>query len=376
VVPRAEQDRLFLQTDALVELLEDPLAHQPRLLGLIHAVIQHRPALGRPRGPQALGVSLPGLLHDCVREVQDRLDAPVVLFQCNNPRAGESLREIENVADGRRPEGVDRLGIVADDGDVLVSPPHARQDVRLDDVGVLVLVDQDVIEAPAHGVAHARCLAQQLPVQQQVVVIHHVVGPLAVDVAIEDLHEQFLGIGAPVEVPLEHVFQLVLRVDHPRVNGHECVLVGEPLDLLRDADFVADQAHHVRGVALVHDGESVWQPHGPAVDPQQAVGDGVKRPAPHPARNLQPGHVIGPRDHLRGRPPGEGQQQDALGRDASVQQLSNSRGQGAGFARARAGDNQQRPIPVSRRLTLLIVQTFKPRFGHTAPRLTLATKPG
>ena len=56
-------------------------------------------------------------------------------------------REREDVAHARRAEAVDRLRVVAHDGDAAAVGLHQAQDLRLQRVGVLVFVDQHVIEA-------------------------------------------------------------------------------------------------------------------------------------------------------------------------------------------------------------------------------------
>ena len=53
VVARTEENRLLLQADALLELLQDAVAHQPALFALVQAVIQDRLAIRSPRGPDA-----------------------------------------------------------------------------------------------------------------------------------------------------------------------------------------------------------------------------------------------------------------------------------------------------------------------------------
>ena len=60
-------------------------------------------------------------------------------------RAGKLPREVEDVAEVRAAERVDALRVVADDGEVAMRAAHAAEDARLQQVGVLVLVDQHVV---------------------------------------------------------------------------------------------------------------------------------------------------------------------------------------------------------------------------------------
>jgi hypothetical protein len=64
------------------------------------------------------------------------------------PRRGVKWeREIEDVAHLCGAEGIDRLRIVADHGQPGAVGLERQQDRRLQAVGVLVLVDEDVVEA-------------------------------------------------------------------------------------------------------------------------------------------------------------------------------------------------------------------------------------
>ena len=87
--------------------------------------------------------------------------------------AGEALLEVEDVAHGGGAEGVDGLRVVADAGDAGAVRAQQRDDVGLQRVGVLVLVDEHVVEALAHAGAAGRVGEQAAPEQQQVVVVEH-----------------------------------------------------------------------------------------------------------------------------------------------------------------------------------------------------------
>ena len=54
--------------------------------------------------------------------------------------------ELDEIFDGGTAEAVESLVVVADDADVLVTPGELEEDGFLDGVGVLVLVDDDVLE--------------------------------------------------------------------------------------------------------------------------------------------------------------------------------------------------------------------------------------
>ena len=65
------------------------------------------------------------------------------------------IGEVEDVANGRGAERIDRLGVVADHGEAAAAGLQRQQDRGLQAVGVLVFVDQHVIEAAADVVGQA-----------------------------------------------------------------------------------------------------------------------------------------------------------------------------------------------------------------------------
>ena len=127
----------------LRHLSGDPL----RLVHLIVGVIPHDRVPITPIGPQLLGLAAQVVGDDRVGGVEDRLRRPVVLLQHDDGDVRKGVLELEDVPHVRTPEAVDRLVSVADDADVVVLLGQGQHEVVLDDVGVLVLVDQHVLEA-------------------------------------------------------------------------------------------------------------------------------------------------------------------------------------------------------------------------------------
>ena len=127
--------------------------------------------------------------------------------------SGKSLLEVEDVADVRAAEAVDRLIFVADHQRLRCSPAMQLQQPVLRVVGVLVLVDEHVAEGA--GVAGAD-LREQLEdvdrADEQVVEVHRV---HAVDLALVelvDVGDRLLEEGADELAVVLGVAQLVLRV--------------------------------------------------------------------------------------------------------------------------------------------------------------------
>ena len=132
-----------------------------------------------------MGSPVPSSLHSCflllrvvvgddrVGRVEDDLRAAVVLVEHDRGEVGERVLELGDVADVGAAKAVDRLRLVADDGDLAAVLGQQDGELVLGQVGVLVLVDQDVLEALLVAAQHVGVLAEQLDgLHQQVVEVH------------------------------------------------------------------------------------------------------------------------------------------------------------------------------------------------------------
>ena len=145
--------------------------------------------------------------------------AVVALERDDLGRRVEVRGEIEDVAHRRGAEGVDRLRVVADHGEAAPVGLQRQQDRGLQAVGVLVLVDQDVVEAAADLLGERRLGDHLRPVEQQVVVVEHVLALLGLDVGGEQLPQLLRPRRAPGERGVQHVVERHLGVDAARVDG-------------------------------------------------------------------------------------------------------------------------------------------------------------
>ena len=117
-----------------------------------------------------------GKTHDSVASVQYRLGGPIVFLERDDTRSRLKLvGKVEDVAHGRGPEGINRLGVIADHHYPTTVGLQPEQYGRLNPIRVLVLlVDQQVIK-PGPNFRGQLFVFQHLgPVQQQIVVIENV----------------------------------------------------------------------------------------------------------------------------------------------------------------------------------------------------------
>ena len=126
---------------------------------------------------------------------------------CGREMAGK----VEDVAHGRGAERIDRLRVVADHGEPAPVRLEREQDRGLQAVGVLIFVDQDMIEARADLGGECRLGQHVRPVEQQVVVIEHVLALLCLDVGGEQLLQFRRPVGAPGKGLAQHLFERRFR---------------------------------------------------------------------------------------------------------------------------------------------------------------------
>ncbi|MDH6592436.1 hypothetical protein M2165_002325 [Variovorax sp. TBS-050B] len=295
---------------------------------------------------------LGGARDDAVRDVEDRLRRAVVALQRDHARRLPELRgEIEDVAHRGAAERIDRLGVVAHHGDAATVRLEREQDRRLQQVGVLVLVDQHMVEALSDQGGQRGLGHHAGPVEQQVVVIEHVLLLLGLDVGAEQPLELGLPFGAPRKGLGEHAFERRARVDAARIDRQAGALAREAVHGRREAELVAHQAHQVLGVAAVVDREVLVQADVGRVFAQQPRADAVKGAGPGQRRRpfgLQAEHA---REHLAGAAlhflrgtAREGQKQQALRIDAVGDQPCHPMRERARLARAGARDHEQRAL--------------------------------
>ena len=236
----------------VVQVLE-PVGHPLGLVGLVVGVVAERSSRPPPCSDQrSLGLRPKLLAMTALAASRMRLGGAVVLVEHDDGGVGERLLELEDVADVGAAELVDRLVGVAHDADVAVLLAQQHDQLVLGPVGVLVLVDQHVLEAAA-GSRRARrgcCWNSSHGLDQQVVEVHGA-GPLqaglvlAVDVG--DLALRRRGDQAGVLVGADEV--VLGRADGGvHRPGREALRV--------DVEVPQDVAGEADGVGLVVDGEA------------------------------------------------------------------------------------------------------------------------
>jgi hypothetical protein len=230
---------------------------------------------------QALGEAFACEPDHCVGGGQDRLCRAVVLLQRDDCRRRlKARREVQDVTHVRGAEAVDRLRVVADDGEPGSIRLQAQKDAGLQRVGVLVLVDEYVIEKGADVYRQFGDGHQLAPVEQQIIVVEHALLLLGLHVGSEQALQVVPPLRAPGELLGQHPVERLGGVDGTRVDREARRFQRKPLRLVGEAELVAHEVHKIGGVLAVVDGEAGIEADRVRVHTQQAGADCVEGSRP------------------------------------------------------------------------------------------------
>ena len=323
---------------------------EARLFHLVVALVKEQRVAGAGGGPQGFAQALGVLFDEAVCGVEDGARGAVVLLQPNHLGVCEVFREALDVLHLGAAPAIDGLIVIAHGHDVALGAGQHPQGSILNDVRVLELIDQDVPKAPLIVFKQRRLFEPELvAAQEQLGEIHHaallakrlvggvdaLVGFLEVISArhLAGASAGFLGgideaDGLPRRPLLLVQFQ---RAQHTLHQTHLIVRVDD-LEVLRQSGFLP-------------------------MHPQQPVRDAVERAHPH----RRCGHQrLRPPAHLGRRLVGEGDGQDAVGRDVlGGHQPGDAMHQHPRLAAAGAGEHQQVAGRGRHGFALPVVQAFE-----------------
>jgi len=281
VARAAKQHGLRFERDAALGVREHGLGNAPRLIGIVANGDEPRSPAARTLAPQRLAESLGRERDDRVGRVEDAPCRAVIALERDDAGGRIEVRgKVEDVAHGGGAKRVDRLRVVADHGHAIARRLEAEEDARLERVGVLVFVDEHVVEARADVRRERRVAHHVRPVEQQVVVVEHVLRLLLLHVGFEEPAQLGLERRAPREGVREHVAERHHAVHHARVDREARRLAREaPLGVGQSA-CVPHEREEVLRVAAVLNGECLGHADARRVLAQQARADTVERARP------------------------------------------------------------------------------------------------
>ncbi len=287
--------------------------------------------------------------------VEHSLGGAIVLLQQVLLRHREILLEAQHIAVVGPTPAIDGLVLVADHEDIQVVRGQQLDEAVLGDVGILELVDQDVLEAPGVLFADGVVLVQQLDhPQQQVVEVDGVALAQKLVVALVDAHDHLFTVVARGDV-LGHL-QLVLGSRDGRVDAGRAIDFIVEVQLFKGA---LDQGFLIVGV---HDDEVRVERQVGSLAAQNAGANGVEGTQPDVSGNgalalAAVEQVFYPIFHLAGGLVGEGNGQDVVRAHAHIaDQVRDALGEHARLAGAWPGQHEHLSKPGGNRLSLLFVE--------------------
>ena len=354
---------LVAQSDTSLMRLEDRVREDPRLRVRVVAADEARPRSRPPIAAELDADVCAGVRPDGIGHVEDSLARAEVPFESDEVCAGKRLDQVPQVARVRATKPVDALRLVTDDGETFAlgrKPPH---DVHLDVVDVLVLVDQDVPKAIRQLRPELARFEQRAPEEQKVVEVEEGRAPLAAREAPKELADRLEVGSAPRVLRGHHRPQRSLGVDATRVDIDERGGPGKPRRRAGQALLDAQEVHQVLRTRRIEHSESLRKIEDGCVCGDMPVGDGMEGATSRSA--IPPGahQVEGPGQHLVGRTAGEGEEEDAVGRHASIEQARHARDERPGLAGPRPCDHHERPLAVSGDRQLRVVEPVIPPGG-------------
>jgi hypothetical protein len=189
--------------------------------------------------------------------------------------------KVEDVPHRRRAEAVDGLGVVAHHGEASAARAEPVQQLRLERVGVLVLVDQDVVELRPDHYARALRAEQRVEEEEQVVVVQHPLLGLAVHVGAEEELQPVDLLAAPGKGAGQDTVERRAGIDAPAVDVEAGGLAREAPLAPAELELGPEHLQEVLRVAPVMDGEARVEADPFPMLAQEPGGDGVERPAPY-----------------------------------------------------------------------------------------------
>ena len=130
----------------------------------------------------------------------------------------------------------------------------------LQPVRILIFINQNMVKATADICGKSRIAHHLRPIEQQIVVIEHVLALLCFDIG----GKQLLEFGSPSRTPREGRAQDLLdrdlRIDATGIDRKARSLGGKPAHGFGKSKVVPSQVHQVRGIFTIMDSKGRFSP--------------------------------------------------------------------------------------------------------------------
>ena len=210
-----------------------------------------------------------------------------------------------------------------------------------------------MIEAGGDFGRDIRLLHHLREIEQEIVVIEHVLALLGLDIGGEQIAQSLLMAGAPGKMLAERLGEARPAVDGARIDGEAGALGREALLGARQAELMPLEIHQIGRILAVVDGELRIEAEAkrvvaqqPRADRMKGAGEGGRRRGGRLRREFARQQPLHAPVQLAGGAPRKGRQHDPLGIGAGQDQMGDAMGEHIGLAGAGAGDHQQGAGPV------------------------------
>ena len=290
---------------------------------------------------------------DSVRQRQNALGGAVVLLESNHDRFGVVSFKVEDVGDICATEGIDRLIVIPDDGEVAVLLRQQAQELVLRPVRVLVFVNENVAESAMILLEHLRVLGVQLHGSpNEVVEVQGVCRLQRLFVLAPDLDDRVADVSSALlhhRIWREHSVLVAIDLAADFTRHHAGGIVPLVLD---------DALDHSKLVIVVVDRESLGPSEGLDLHAQNSGTGGVEGAHPHSLRRITD-QLTDSLTHLCRGLVGERDRKDLVGIDTGVKQVGDTTRQDPGFPRSCPRQNQEGPVHGGHGTGLLRVQALE-----------------
>ena len=356
-VVRSIEDRNILVGDAVlshrVHQAQDGLGLGTSVVDVVEARL--RRGTGAERTQRLFELVL-YVLHHAVGDIKNRGHRAIVPLELDDPATVPPVGEVHDVLELRAAPGVDALEVVTHHHDVAVLGGDEIRELGLNRVRVLILIDEHVEEVFLQKLAHAVVLREQAEsVHEQVVEVHRAEFALLRLVGAAHLEDERRVNGGLRLVALHDLLKVALAVRRVAHELEQKLLLLEILDVL---DILLDALpHDLLLVVLVEDREAGLVSKAGPVLAQEPRADMVESAAPHAAHSGD--ERLGALEHLPRGAVRERQQEDALRRNAVLDEVGDAVDERAGLARAGCGEHEHGAVRRGRGGALFGVEDFR-----------------
>ena len=201
-------------------VLGNAICNEQRFVFTIRRFVVSQLGAALARGPEVLALAANVVRDHMRRGLQDVLRGPVILFEADDLRFRKVALELKDVTDVGASPGVDRLVLISHRAHIVSIACQEAHQFILRTIGVLILVDQQILKLAVVVIADLRRGLQEANgLEQQVVEVHGIGFEQFLAILRIDMRD-FLRLGiAGIEINLLRIKHVVFCPGDSGQNG-------------------------------------------------------------------------------------------------------------------------------------------------------------